>query len=233
MNAPLPQAPGESNVARRGKIASLPLAIRNEINTRLDNGSSGGEILNWLNADKEVREVMKRRWSGHAITDGNLSDWRLGGYADWLRRRDHLELLRELAEHGVKMGETGTGSFADGSAAIIGSRLMLALETASDEEALKMAKTVHRLRAGDRGRAKLDLQRRKLSQRDEMIELERQKYRRETTIQFLTWYQCEEVRRIADEKFDNSEKLELLGKEIFGEDWKTEQEYYDEFRYDI
>ena len=233
MDNSTPDAPQEPNLARNGKIASLPLVVRDELNRRLDNGERGPKILEWLNAEKLAREVIDQVWSGREVTQQNLSEWRQGGYLDWRRRREKVEMLADLSGHALKLGEAAGGNVADGSAAIIGSKIMAAIESATLEDSLKMAKTVHRLRAGDRGRARLEMQRRKLDQRDAMIELERQRYRRETTILFEGWYKSRKTREIVESRANNREKIEQLGRAIFGEDWSTAEEEFEEFWPDI
>jgi hypothetical protein len=69
---------------RRGKIARLPLAIRQELNTRLRNGEEGKQLVLWLNSLPAVQEILVAQFKGKAIAECNLSRWRSGGYADWL-----------------------------------------------------------------------------------------------------------------------------------------------------
>jgi len=74
-------------MARKGKIAGLPREIREELNERLADGQQGPAILPWLNALPAVRERLaaRARADGEVpeITDGNLSEWRAGGYQEW------------------------------------------------------------------------------------------------------------------------------------------------------
>lgn len=75
-------------MARKGKIAGLPREIREELNERLADGQQGPVILPWLNGLAEVRGRLAARAradSGEVaeITDGNLSEWRAGGYQEW------------------------------------------------------------------------------------------------------------------------------------------------------
>jgi hypothetical protein len=59
--------PDESDITRKGKIASLPLAIRAEINRRLDDGERAPKILAWLNADEAVLRVLDELWNEQPI----------------------------------------------------------------------------------------------------------------------------------------------------------------------
>src|SRR5690606_13165060 len=56
-----------------------------ELNERLLDGQTAPEILPWLNALPAVRDRLAERWpDSREITDGNLSEWRKGGYQDWI-----------------------------------------------------------------------------------------------------------------------------------------------------
>jgi hypothetical protein len=82
------------NVSRRGKIARLPRSIRDELNRRLRDGESGTKLLAWLNALPEMQCVMAHEFGGQPVTQQNLSDWRLGGYQEWLQEQKAAELVR-------------------------------------------------------------------------------------------------------------------------------------------
>ncbi len=43
--------------ARNGKIARLPAALREELNSRLEQSEESPELLQWLNALPQVQEV--------------------------------------------------------------------------------------------------------------------------------------------------------------------------------
>lgn len=73
---------------RTGKIARLAAPIREQLNTRLNNGESGPKLVAWLNALPETRELLQAEYEGRPISEQNLSEWRNGGYAEWLARRE-------------------------------------------------------------------------------------------------------------------------------------------------
>ena len=84
--------------ARIGKIARLPGAIREELNRRLHNGALGKELVLWLNVLPEVQHVLANRFSGRPVTEDNLSEWRRGGFQQWLLQEERRVRLRELSE---------------------------------------------------------------------------------------------------------------------------------------
>ena len=71
-------------VTRNGKIARLPRAMREELNRRLRDGEQGNKLVAWLNGLPEVKAVVALEFGGKPIREQNLSEWRKGGYRDWL-----------------------------------------------------------------------------------------------------------------------------------------------------
>src|SRR5437879_3061685 len=63
----------QSNSRRRGKVARLPLALRHEINRMLDDGVEYKTIIENLGP------------CGQHLSEQKLSNWRLGGYQDYLK----------------------------------------------------------------------------------------------------------------------------------------------------
>jgi hypothetical protein len=84
--------------ARVGKIARLPGAIRDTLNRRLNNGALGKDLVPWLNALPEVKHVLATRFASRPITHDNLSEWRRGGFQDWLLQEGRRVRLRELSD---------------------------------------------------------------------------------------------------------------------------------------
>lgn len=86
----MPDAPSiEPGPGRRptGKVASLPKPIRDEINTRLQNGATYEAICDWLGQ------------AGHpAFNVENVANWYHGGFQQWLKGRERFEHLRLKAE---------------------------------------------------------------------------------------------------------------------------------------
>ena len=84
-------------MARIGKIARLPGDIRTQLNSRLHEGAEGKSLLQWLNSLPHVHSVLAEHFDACPITEQNLSDWRQGGYQDWLVHQDILAQARDLA----------------------------------------------------------------------------------------------------------------------------------------
>ena len=60
-------------MTRNGKIARLPLAIREQLNRRLQDGEPGTQLVEWRNGLPEVQAVMQAQFNGRPIGEPNLS----------------------------------------------------------------------------------------------------------------------------------------------------------------
>src|SRR2546430_3755880 len=78
---------------RNGKIARLPEPIRKIVNQMLDD-------------NRTYRQVIARLAElGHTgIRPQNLSEWRKGGYQDWLRLKQELEFFKLDHERAAASG---------------------------------------------------------------------------------------------------------------------------------
>ena len=92
-----------NNHYRNGKIARLPQLIREEINQRLQAGHTGRSITVWLNSLAEVRATMDASFAGTEIREQNISEWKKGGYQEWLRFQEAVALAEHLYERGQEM----------------------------------------------------------------------------------------------------------------------------------
>jgi len=69
--------------------------------------------------------------------------------------------------------------------------------------------------------AKLQLREKAEARLSRSLELQRQKFRRETTELYLKWFEDRKAREIASSSVTNSDKIERLGQLMFGADWTT------------
>jgi len=82
----LPDAIPQFEHAGNGKIARLPKAIRDQVNTWLRDGLSSPEIIKRLGD------------AGQGLNPGHFHEYRKRGYQDWLRQREWLEHLTSKSE---------------------------------------------------------------------------------------------------------------------------------------
>jgi hypothetical protein len=87
-------------ITRTGKISQLPKPIRDELNHRLQNGQQGPELLAWLNELPEVKELITTKFDHHPINRQNLTEWRHGGYQDWLQHQQREWRIQRVTEEG-------------------------------------------------------------------------------------------------------------------------------------
>ena len=95
---------------RHGKIARLPLEIREQLNTRLADGEPGSRLVEWLNSSPAVIKVLREQFGDRPISDQNLSEWRAGGYEEWLTLHSFLDETRVLSENAGEVANTGITS---------------------------------------------------------------------------------------------------------------------------
>ena len=100
-------------MTRHGKIARLPLPIREQINRRLQNGEANKQTAEWLNTLPEVRSLLEAEFDGQPINEVNLSNWKLGGYRDWEAQQEALEAVRRFGADAAEIGQATGGQLAD------------------------------------------------------------------------------------------------------------------------
>src|SRR5438477_4086928 len=72
---------------RTGKIAALPPEIRDHVNQMLRGDSSYSDIAHRLGT-----------WGYSGISPANISNWKYGGFADWLRQQQQTEARLALPQ---------------------------------------------------------------------------------------------------------------------------------------
>src|SRR5580698_4966605 len=119
----------------RGKIARLPAELREELNRRIRNGEPGTGLIEWLNGLPEMQAVLAAEFSGQPINETNLTNWRQGGYADWLAQKEALEEVREALGDANELSQAGGGPIADRLAVLVTGRYAIKLRKAAREGA--------------------------------------------------------------------------------------------------
>jgi hypothetical protein len=108
--------------ARNGKIARLPREIRLELNERLERSEESPQLLQWLNALPEVQKVVQDSFAGVPISKQNLSEWRQGGFEEWLARRNLCEDAHDLSLLAEEMDDDSQRVLADDAATVLAAR---------------------------------------------------------------------------------------------------------------
>src|SRR5712664_89126 len=88
-----------------GKIARLPHSIRAQLNLKLHDGIPAKSILPWLNSLPEVKAILAADFDNRPINKQNLSEWKHGGFRDWLLQYHASHFLQFIpSQPGVGRG---------------------------------------------------------------------------------------------------------------------------------
>ena len=191
---------------RVGKIARLPAETREQVNRMLYDGRTGQQIMSFLDTHGTTD-----------ISDSNITQWRQGGYQDWLKSESQVERTRERAELSMRLATAAGGSLTQSILARIAGDIDEKLDGLSDEDVEKIQPLLNTLVDAEKARLKAI----EVGLKGETLELLRSKFQRETAKLFLKWYSDKKARDIADQPETGAdEKVEKLGQLMFQEDWK-------------
>lgn len=197
--------------ARKGKIARLPYETREEINRRLLDGQTAAQINDWLGTVKAA---------GAPFSDQNFTNWRHGGYRDWLAEQERLHTIRANAETVRRSLEAGGLYVVDQGLFEIAQKLTDAV-SGSPELAAKLTPAIVAIKNAVTAAARAEHDRKKTDLAAQSLALEKQKFARQTAALFLDWYNDQRARDIAAATDASTEdKIDRLGALMFGEDWK-------------
>jgi dihydroneopterin aldolase len=154
------------SVTRNGKIARLPRAVREQLNCRLRDGEEGKQLVRWLNGLPEVRTLVTAEFSGKPIREQNLSEWKKGGYREWIVHQEAIELAEKLAEDALDWDAKGHAPLTDTLALWLASRYAMATRRVAETEGTEgwrllreLCADVAELRRGDHSAQRLLLER--------------------------------------------------------------------------
>lgn len=195
---------------RQGKIARLPFVVREEVCARLRDGEVGSQIVDWLNANHLPRGV-------DPINDENLSNWREGGYQDWLREQTRVDQIGKLSEYCLRLANKAGHSITDGAAAIAGGQILELLEAGESEDINELIGSLAKLRSSEAALLVARTAKDKVRQKDEDLNLQRDKFARETCVLFFKWFGDKRAREIAESTSSNAEKIAALRQLYFAD----------------
>lgn len=110
---PRPAPPEPPDHWRKGKIARLPSDLRDQLNRRLQDGAPSKPLAAWLNSLPKVRAVLKADFAGQPINEMNLSNWRHGGFRDWLQLQEQRDSVALFLEEAGDLFPAGSDLSAD------------------------------------------------------------------------------------------------------------------------
>lgn len=215
------------DVTRKGKIARCPLAIREEVNRRLLDGQSGPKIAAWLNAHEDVLRVLDEHFHEEPVSNQNLSEWRTGGYQDWLKRREQIENTKSLSSYALKLAQASGGNISDGAAAIMAGKILELIEagpvkvTGEDGEEREefdvagFTKALVALRSTDLDARKVAQRERFLDQKERQVSLAEKQFQMRSAELFLAFYEDKRAKEIVESKGTKEFKIEQLRLAMF------------------
>lgn len=215
------------SMARTGKIARLPQSIRAELNLRLRDGVPASKLIPWLHGQEAVLRVLDEEFNEEPISPQNLTEWRQGGYQDWLRQIEKLEARREQQEYFLNLAALGKNTM-DASASIVAGEMMTLFEDIDiQQQKLLIAENPENLIDFIGALAKLqsvavknrtvDQNDKKLSQNDRRLNIEERRAQDQTIKSFMTWFADEKAREIMAGKGERKIKMEDLRNLFFGQ----------------
>lgn len=220
--------------ARTGKIARLPLAIRDEVNRRLREGEPGPKIIAWLHTLPEVLKVLDEYFREEPISPQNLSEWRQGGYDEWLKRLEQVDRTKELAAYGLSLAQQNNGGAADGVAAITGGQFLEIFESLDVDKQKDLLKekpgsfpelvaAFAKFESAQAKKETVKQNKKKIEQNDQKLaidqrhlELEEIRVQRSTCELFLVWYKDKRAVEIAESKASKQVRVDQLRLLIWG-----------------
>jgi len=204
--------PASGGRSRIGKIARLPKTIRDELNSRIQDGEPGKSLVAWLNSIPKVKAVLNAQFGGRPITSQNLSEWVRGGYRDWLFQEQALELVRRMKEDDTELAEAGDMKVVDLLARRLTARFIVLFQEVSrlDGDPAAQLELLHRLgrdvaalRRSDQWADRMKLERDRLQLERDQFEVDQEADRFQ-----WAWQNSKRVVAYLNNRYDRREKIE-------------------------
>jgi hypothetical protein len=204
------------NTTRKGKIARLPRAIRQELNCRIEEGEEGKKSVAWLNAQPEVQAVVAAEFFGKPIREQNLSEWKRGGFRDWQAQQEAMEVAARLGEHAAEWKEEGRPPLTETLAFWMAARFAVATRRVAEAEGPEGWRLLHEmcgdlveLRRGDHSAERLRMER-------EQLEQDRKREQEKTEEELWAWAK-ENRDAICKGFMPPEERMARIRKVLFGD----------------
>jgi len=205
---------------RTGKIARLPREVRDKLNRRLYDGEPGKALVKWLNALPEVEAVLEAEFAGRPVREQNLSEWKQGGYREWLAQQDALEMVRRLSADADELKQATAEPLGDKLAVWVAARYVVAAKSLSGRQQAgegadwprlrEFCNDVVALRRGDHYAERLQIER-------ERLEFEQNQAKKKTDEEFWEWASDPEIRDKISQAFrTRAEEIQPIREEVLG-----------------
>jgi len=174
-------------MTRTGKIARLPREVRDQLNRRLSDGEQQSRLVDWLNSLPEVQAVLKADFDERPVSEQNLSEWKQGGYRDWVLQQEALDFVRHMDADADELNQASKVRLTDLLTQRLAARYVIAAQALGrpnedGEIDLKLLRElcgdIVALRKGDHSAERLRLERERLDfERDQLRELREEEFR--------------------------------------------------------
>jgi len=207
------------------KIARLPDAVREQLNRRMRDNEAATTILQWLNELPDVKRIVVEQFKGAAITHQNLSIWRRSGYEQWLEGQQPFAEIAALAGDANVFSRVSGDKLAQVAATMASARMIKMLhampaEECTPEAMAKMSFAISGLVFAEQGEVRLENAKEQIKLRDEQLTLMWDKHQRDVVAITQHVVNDAQIKEIQASPIDNSAKIELIGRRLFGELWQ-------------
>jgi hypothetical protein len=146
-----------------------------------------------------------------------VTEWRQGGYQDWLLEAKQYDEARQTTDHARYICSSLGLDPSDALSVIITGHLVNLL---SGEATLEDLAKLGPLFNAVTNVKKVGLAEKKIDLAAEDLELRQRRFQRDTLELFQKWWKDERANSVmGDDSISTDEKTEILGNIIFGEDW--------------
>jgi hypothetical protein len=210
-------------MSAKGKIARLSFELRQKLNQRMRDGDPDVDLVEWLNGLQEVKAALSgasfggRMKTRAQITAQNLSEYRKGGYQDWLDNQDKVDRAHKLAELSYELASASGGNVSETIVRVTAGRIYEALELATGDDLCKLTAALTGLSAAETAAVRATTDKDRLRIQEKTLSLEEAKFQRQTAELFLKFYSDKRAQEIAEGKGTKSVKIDQLRQMMFGE----------------
>jgi hypothetical protein len=171
-------------MTRTGKIARLPRENRDQLNRRLHNGEPGNKLATWLNSLPEVNAILRKEFNGQPVSPQNLSEWKAGGYRDWLLQQQTIDLVRLMQADSDELSQASKTRLTDLLAQRLAAQLVIVAQSLNqstgdgvpDANLLRqLCADIVALRKGDHSAERLKIDREQLDIERDRLDLDRER----------------------------------------------------------
>lgn len=195
----------------------MPWKVKRELHALLRDSVPGPEILRWLHAQPEAAEVLRTQWDGATVTAQNLSDYRHSTeYSKWLESQQRLEDVQLKTEFVIGLSHEAGLELSDAADAVTTSKILELMETAKPEEVVALTEVLARLRKATVERSAQALREKDADVRRARLDLDTEKFRRQTVAMFLKFAQTPEAQDILGSGKSKTVQMDLLHQLMFG-----------------